>query len=186
MIIIKKKYYFYIDSIKTFNLNLIKNRNKIVFIYRNNTKSRSDSLNEIINYRKLCKKKKIKFFVANDFVLFKKCKADGLYLSSYNKKIYLKIYSIGSAHNYREIQQKFKQGCKAVILSRLFKVNYDNNKQFYGVIKFNLINQKYKLDLIPLGGISNMNLLRLNLVNSKSFGILSALKKKPVIANRLF
>ena len=118
--------------------------------------------------------------------MFKKCKADGLYLSSYNKKIYLKINSIGSAHNYREIQQKFKQGCKAVILSRLFKVNYDDNKQFYGVIKFNLINQKYKLDLIPLGGISNMNLLRLNLVNSKSFGILSALKKKPVIANRLF
>jgi hypothetical protein len=46
--------------------------------------------------------------------------------------------------------------------------------------------QKYKINIIPLGGINNKNLLNLNLVKSQAIAILSAVKKKPAISNRLF
>ena len=95
--------------------------------------------------------------------LAKKIKADGLYISAFNKNIYMNIKLIGSAHNFKEINQKIRQRCKTIILSRLFKTNYKEKKDFYGILKFNLINQKYNLNLIPLGGINNYNLLKLNL-----------------------
>ena len=78
------------------------------------------------------------------------------------------------------------KGCEVIILSRLFKTNYAGKEDFYGPIKFNLINKKYTINLIPLGGIKNSNLLKLNLINSNSFAIFSEIKKKPAIANRLF
>ena len=59
-------------------------------------------------------------------------------------------------------------------------------KNFYGLVKFNLINQKNNFKLLPLGGINHSNLLKLNLVNCDGLAVLSAAKKKPVISNRLF
>ena len=107
-------------------------------------------------------------------------------MSSYNKKIYHNIHVIGSAHNFKEINQKIKQRCKLILFSRLFKTIYKNKQDFIGVTKFNLISKNYKIELIPLGGIRNTNLLKLNLIKSKGMAILSEIKKKPAIANRLF
>ena len=107
-------------------------------------------------------------------------------MSSNNNKIYHNINVIGSAHNYKEIDQKIKQKCKTIILSRLFKTSYKNKVSFYGLVKFNLISKKYLVNLIPLGGIRNSNLLKLNLVNSNGFAIYSEIKKKPAISSRLF
>ena len=107
-------------------------------------------------------------------------------MSAHNKKIYKNFNTIGSAHNYSEINQKIKQGCKKIIFSRLFKTTYANKNSFFGIIKFNLIIKNSNFNLIPLGGIRNSNLLKLNLINSDSFAIFSELKKKPAIANRLF
>jgi len=184
MFIIKKNYYLYIDNTKSIDLNLIKKNSKIVIIYRNYKKK--EKIDLIIRFRKICKTKNIKFLVANNVKLVKITKADGLYISAYNNNIYKNIYTIGSAHSFSEINQKIKQMCKVIILSRLFKTQYRNKKGFFGILKFNLINQKYKYNLIPLGGINNSNLLKLNLIKSNGFGILSSIKKKPVITNRLF
>jgi len=118
--------------------------------------------------------------------LAKYCKADGLYLSSYNKKNYYNIEVIGAAHNYKEINQKIRQGCKTIILSRLFNTAYKYKRGFYGIVKFNLLIKNFLVDFVPLGGINGLNLLKLNLVNTKSFALFSELKKKPAIANRLF
>jgi thiamine monophosphate synthase len=111
-----------------------------------------------------------------------------LYVSSYNTKNYNnKVHHIiGSAHNFREIYQKIKQGCKTIILSRLFKTSYVNKKNNLGVLKFNLIKKNYVINIVPLGGINKLNLLKLNMVNADGFALLSEVKKKPVIANRLF
>ena len=38
MLILKNKYYLYIENTRTFNLKLIKVKNKFVIIYRNNKK----------------------------------------------------------------------------------------------------------------------------------------------------
>ena len=186
MFIIKKNYYLYIENTTSLNLDSIKKNKKISIIYRNNeTQEDSDHLKQ---FRNKCKIKNFKFFVANNFKLARFVKADGIYLSSYNKKIYpkYKYNLIGSAHNFKEIYLKKKQGCKTVILSRLFETSYKDKKSYLGIVKFNLIKKNCLIDLVPLGGINDINLLKLNLVFSKGFCLLSEIKKKPAISNRLF
>ena len=116
------------------------------------------------------------------------CRADGLYLSSFNKKIYLnkELKLIGSAHSFKEINEKIKQGCKTIFLSRLFKTSYKNKKDYLDIVKFNLIIKKYNISIIPLGGIRSSNLNKLNMINSNGFALLSEAKKKPAITSRLF
>ena len=184
MFIIKKNYYFYIDNTKSINLNSFISTKKIILIYRNN--GLKETIKKLSAFKKKCKIKQIKFYIANDYKMAKKCRADGLYLSSYNMKNYRNIEVIGSAHNHKEIINKIKQGCKTVILSRLYATNYKKKKSFYGIIKYNLIAKQYNTSLIPLGGIRHSNLLRLNNLNANGFAILSELKKKPTISSRLF
>jgi thiamine monophosphate synthase len=186
MVIIKNNYYLYIENTHSVNLDVIKKNIKISIIYRNNISE--EKYQKINDFRKKCKIKNFKFYVANNYELAMRCRADGLYLSSYNKKKYLKSTPklIGSAHNFKEICEKVKQGCSTVILSRLFETSYKHKKGFLGVIKFNLIKKNCLVELVPLGGINNNNLLKNNLVASKGLCLLSEIKKKPAISNRLF
>ena len=184
MFIIKNNYYLYIENLKDIDIKTLKVPKKINIILRN---LKGIKLSEIINFRRQCKEKRIKFFIANNYSVAQKCKADGLYISSYNKKkYYINLEKIGSAHNIKEINEKIKQNCSSVILSRLFETNYKNKKSFFGVLKFNLLKLKTNINIIPLGGINLGNYLKLKLVNCNSFAILSAIKKKPTIASRLF
>ena len=81
---------------------------------------------------------------------------------------------------------KIKQGCKIILLSKLFKVNYDEKSPFLGVIKFNNF-LNFNSNLIPLGGINLNNLNSLNMLKCKGFALMSEIKKKPAnIINRLF
>ena len=190
MFISKNNYYLYIENTKTLNLSLIKKRNKFIIIYRNNNKH--ENIDQLKRFRNECKKRSIKFYIANNLHTAVNCKADGLYISSYNKRHYnvrfiensFKI--IGSAHNRKEIHEKKNQGCKIIVLSRLFKTDYPNKHTFLGVLKFNLAKGNFKEDLVPLGGIKNKNLNLLRLVKANSFAILSEIKKKPAIIRRLF
>ena len=186
MFIIKNNYYLYIENTLSINLDQINENKKISIIYRNN--GLAENPIKLIKFRKKCNIKNFKFYVANDSQLAKRCMADGMYLSSYNKIIYPKLRPnlIGSAHNFKEIYEKIKQGCNTVILSRLFKTSYKNKKDSLGVVKFNLIMKNYLVDLIPLGGINDLNLLKLNMVNSNGLALLSEIKKKPMISHRLF
>ena len=148
---------------------------------------KKNEIEEIIKFRKKCKNKQIKFYIANNLKTFNACKADGLYISAHNKKKYFaNINKIGSAHNIKEINEKIQQGCKEIIFSRLFKTNYINKKSFLGVVKFNLLNRTFNKNIYPLGGINNQSLLKLNMVNCSGFACLSAIKKKPAITSRLF
>ena len=184
MIIIKKKYYLYIENITDLNIDLLKTNKKINIILRN---IKNNEINEIIKFRRKCKNKQIKFYIANNLKTFNACKADGLYISAHNKKKYFpNINKIGSAHNIKEINEKIQQGCKEIIYSRLFKTNYINKKNFLGVVKFNLLKCTFNKNIAPLGGINNKNLLKLNMINSDGLAILSAIKKKPAIISRLF
>ena len=187
MFIIKNNYYLYIENIKLLNLNLIKKRGKFNIIYRNNLKD--DNFERLGIFRNRCKKKSIKFFIANDFKLFQKIKADGLYISSYNKSLkYLnyKVVKIGSAHDTKEINTKILQGCKSIIFSRLFKTDYKNKRSYLGVVKFNLVAYLHGSSFVPLGGIRLNNLNKLKEVNASSFVLMSEIKKKPAVISRLF
>ena len=191
MLVFKKKYYLLIENTRDINLNLIKIRGKFNVIYRNLiSKERIDTLKIFKNN---CKKYGIDFYIANDTNLLSKVKADGLYISAYNRNLLLSAYSkkgfkvIGAAHNQREIDIKVKQGCKIIIFSRLFKTANPNKKGYLGVQKFNIISLRSKAKLVPLGGININNLSKLNTVLSEAFACLSAVKKKPTnIISRLF
>ena len=191
MFVLKNKYYLFIENTRDFNLNLIKIRNKFNIIYRNI--NIPNKIKDLLKFRNNCKKKGINFFIANDTKLLSKLNADGLYISAYNAKLSLNIYSntkyevIGSAHNQKEIDIKMKQGCETIIYSRLFQTNYNNKKGYLGVVKFNIISLRSKQNMAPLGGINEKNLNKMNIVKCNSFACLSAVKKKPAnIINRLF
>ena len=185
----KNNYYLYIENTQVLDLNLIKVRNKFTIIYRNIDKK--EDLHQLVKFRLKCKQRGIKFFIANDIKLTMKIKADGLYLSAFNKSFigkyrsFCKLDLIGSAHNYNEIQYKKKQGCSKIILSRLFKTHYKKKRGFMGVIKFNITEKISSIELIPLGGIRIGNLNYLKIVNSRALAIMSEIKKKPAITSRL-
>ena len=190
MFIFKNKYFLIIESIKDIDLKNIKKRNKFFIIYRKYKKI--DKLSDLLEFRRICKAKDIKFFVSNDIKLAIFLKSDGIYLSSYNKSLKFLNYKklnfkiIGSAHNFREISVKVNQGCELILLSKLFLVDYDKNSPSLGVIKFNYF-FKITKTLIPLGGIKGHNLNYLKNIPCEGFALLSEIKKKPAnIINRLF
>tara|TARA_B100000963_G_scaffold314072_1_gene292402 strand:+ start:1852 stop:2424 length:573 start_codon:yes stop_codon:yes gene_type:complete len=187
----KKNYYFLIiESIKDIDLKNIKIRNKFSIIYRNNNKI--DNLNALVTFRRKCKLKDIKFYVANNNNLAVFLNSDGIYLSSFNKSFSCLHYKknnfklIGSAHNFKEVSLKEKQGCEFVLFSKLFEVNYNKKSPILGILKFNNF-LKISRKLIPLGGINRENLNQLKNVHSEGFAIMSEVKKKPAkIFSRLF
>ena len=191
MFAFKKKYFLIIETIKDIDLRTIKKHNKFIIIYRNQGKK--VNIVDLLNFRKRCKLKSIKFFVANNINLSVLLKSDGIYLSAYNKSyksLNLKSnkYSIiGSAHNSKEIYTKKKQGCSQILMSRLFLVDYKNTQDYMGLNKFNNHTINNSRILVPLGGIKLRNINKLKIVNSDSFAILSEIKKKPAnIISRLF
>ena len=181
MFFFKKKYYFIIKSIRDINLKNIKNFNKYCIIYRNNN---IESLDKIKKFRKICKNKKIQFFISNNIKLMNTLKADGLYISAYNRNLgiaYIKKLNykiIGAAHTMQEINIKKKQGCSLIFFSRLFETSYKNKKGYLGVVKFNLLKLSTKENLVPLGGINLSNLNKLRMVKCKSIAVSSLIKEK--------
>ncbi len=188
--ITKKKYFLLIENIKDIDLKNIKIRNKFSIIYRNNKKI--DSFDDLLKFRRKCKLKAIKFYVANNNSLAVTLNSDGIYISSFNKNLNILNYKksnfdiIGSAHNFKEITLKLKQGCSFVLLSKLFIVDYDKTSPHLGILKFNNYS-KISKKLIPLGGIKQENLNNLRNVFCKGLALLTEVKKKPAnIINRLF
>ena len=188
MIVFKKKYFFIIESIKDINLKNIKNYDKYNIIYRNNF---PENMEKLKKFRLECKLNKIQFFIANNIKLAKALKADGLYISAFNKKLnsnYLKnnYKIIGSAHNIKEIRLKKLQGCSEIILSRLFKTNYKNKTDFLGIIKFNLFKKLIKISLTPLGGINVTNIKKLKHVDCENIALSSLIKERNFNIKRNF
>ena len=81
---------------------------------------------------------------------------------------------MGSAHNVYEIRTKELQNVKAIFLSSLFK----KNKNFLGINRFKLLSLLSKKPFIALGGISNNNLKKLDLVSCKGFAGISFFEQK--------
>ncbi len=175
MFILKKKYFFIIESIKDIELKNIKNFGKFSIIYRNKI---PENINKLRTFRLNCKSKKIPLLVANNIDLMRKIKADGLYISAHNNKLNLRNLKkgyeiIGGAHNIKEIKQKRFQGCSEILLSRLFETSYKYKEGFMGVVKFNLFSKLAKTSLTPLGGINSKNLNKLKDVNCKNIALSS-------------
>ena len=182
MFIVKNKYFLIIENIKDIDLENIKIRDKFFIIYRN--KEKVEKIKDLLRFRQKCKLKAIKFYVANNIKLAVSLNCDGIYLSSFNNDLKFLNFKkknfgiIGSAHNFKEVSFKIKQGCKFILFSKLFCVDYDKKAPFLGVLKFNNIS-RISTQIIPLGGIKNHNLNKLKNVFGEGCALLSEVKKKP-------
>ena len=172
-----KKYYFINRFEYSHLINLDKN---ISFIWRN--KDKETSLKTFIKLRDFCKKNQRKFYITNDIKLANNLKADGVYISSSNKKFYSKFFSfnkkfkiIGSAHNLKEIKLKELQNIKEIFLSPLFKNKTNKQLSIYRYLK--LKKATFMKD-ISLGGINEKNIKKLKLIKPHGFAGISFFDKK--------
>jgi len=168
------RYYF----IKKFDQSHIdKQDKKTIIIFRNYDQDIDKKL--ILTIKNYCKKKGNKFLISNNIKLAIKLNLDGAYIPSFNNDKKHLSYSfkksfiiLGSAHNLYEIRSKESQNVKAIFLSSIFK----KNKNFLGINRFKLLSHLSKKPLIALGGVSNNNLKKLNLINCCGFAGISFFK----------
>ena len=171
--------YYFIDEYNFAELSsLSKNINIIYRNYKKNT-----DISTLISIRNYCKNNRIKFFISNNIKLAIKYKLDGIYIPAFNKQINFIKYLlpknfkiIGSAHNNIEILLKQKQGCKIIFVSPIFEIKKKN--YFLNVVKFNLLTLNKKIKFVALGGITERNKNRLNLLSICGFAGISYFQKK--------
>jgi len=179
-------FFIFLDE---YNSEIFKNKNINIGIIYRNYKDRNRE-KQLIKIAKACKKNRYSLFVSNDIKLAYKVKADGVYIPSFNKTKKFSnlekknIIIIGSAHNQKEIHKKISQNCKAIFLSPLFYIK--KSKTFLGLHKFNYLSHMNKINIMPLGGISENNIRKLKLLSTQGFGGISLFKKKPASRRPVF
>ena len=166
------KYYF----INKFDTNNIDKQDKQTTIIYRNYSSKPTDQTLILNIKKYCKKKSIKFYLSNNIKIAIKLDLDGAYIPSFNRSLKHLAYSfkknfkiIGSAHNLREIREKENQNVEKIFLSSLFK----RNKNYLGINKFRVLSKLSKKKIVILGGVSQKNLKKLKLLNLSEFAGIS-------------
>ena len=165
------KFYF-INKFKKNNIDKLDTDTGL--IYRNySDKLKINILEELRFY---CRKKKIKFFLSNNYKLALKLKLDGVYLPSFNRDLRHLNYNIkksftilGSAHNVKEVRFKELQNVELIFISSIFK----KNKNYLGLYNFKKLSILSKKKIIALGGISNLNKKKLRLLNCYGFSGIS-------------
>jgi thiamine-phosphate pyrophosphorylase len=165
------KYYF----INKFDTNNIDKLDKNTGIILRNYSSKNN-IDTILNLKEFCKKKGFKFYLSNDVRLALNLNLDGAYIPSFNKNtkhlsftLRRKFLIFGSAHNIKELKIKEKQKVKIIFLSSIFK----KNKNYLGLNKFRLLAKLTSIKVVALGGISNKNIKKLNLLDCFGFAGIS-------------
>ncbi len=170
-----KTFYFINDFDRDHISKLNKNIN---IIYRNYDKKLN--VDYLKNIRNFCKINRFKIFLANDLKNAIKLKFDGVYIPSFNKKIFRKdnlkknFLILGSAHNLSEIRIKEKQGVTSLFLSPIFS---KKNKQPLGLYRFMNLKRLTNINVVALGGINKNSIKKLNLINVNQFASISYINK---------
>ena len=177
------KYYIFINELNETikkNIKKLKNINVIInFKITNNT-----FINKATEIIKFCRKNTIPFYLVDNVNIAKKLGANGIYITSNNKKINIctskhpKFNLIGSAHNQMEYFIKYQQGCETIMLSPIFyNIKYSINK-ILRPIRFNLIAKNWKGNLCALGGLTGRNIKKVQITKAKSVGFKSFITKE--------
>ena len=145
-------------------------------------------LKNLLEIKKFCKKNNIKFYIADNYKLAVKLKSNGLFISSWNKKNYLKYKPefkfIGSAHNQLDIYYKKRQKCDFIVISPIFYNSKYSKNSILKPIKFNILSKFCDIKIIALGGINDKTFKKILLTKSVAVGFFSWINdleiKKPV------
>jgi thiamine-phosphate pyrophosphorylase len=139
--------------------------NIIIDINENTSKNLENQLSII----QFAKKNRIPFLIKNDFQKSVKYKANGVFISSNNKKITKPIllkknfFIIGGAHNQLEYTQKLNQKCQLLMLSPLFFNEKYSKNRILNILKFNSRSIQWKINLCALSGINSKTLKKVKL-----------------------
>ena len=170
--------YYFIDKFdKNEILSLDK---KINIIYRNYEEKKIEMI--IKDLAIYCKLLGRKLYLSNNIKIAQRYNLDGLYIPSFNKNLNFhnrnlkkNFKIIGSAHNFKEIKIKEKQGCKEIFISPIF---YNpKNKNYLEIVKFNNLNLATNINTIALGGINEKNFRKLRSTKVIGFAGISWIKK---------
>ena len=170
--------YYFIEQLN--KKEILKLNSKVNIIYRNYKKK--PDFKELWEIKKICKKTKRKFFIAENIKIASRLNVDGIYIPSFNKSFEIKYINkkkfeiLGSAHNFKELNFKMKQGVKNIFLSPIFKIK--KNDRFLNVIKFNLFTKSTFANIIALGGINENNINKLKMVNCSGFAAIRYFKNE--------
>jgi thiamine-phosphate pyrophosphorylase len=164
--------YYFINKFDQSHID--KQDKKTTIIYRNHNQTLDKKL--IIKIKNYCKIRGNKFLLSNNIKLAIHLNLDGVYISSFNKdkkhlsfSLKKNFIILGSVHNVYEMKTKESQNVNSYFLSSLFK----KNKNFLGIYRFKLLSSLSKKPIIALGGISNDNFKKLNLINCLGFAGIS-------------
>ena len=78
---------------------------------------------------------------------------------------------MGSAHNFREINNKNKQNVDLIFISPLFKTK--KYKKILNIIKFNILSKLTNKKIIALGGINTRNIKQLKMININGYSAIT-------------
>ena len=171
----KLNFYFIDDFNKDHIKSLPKN---IAIIYRNYKQKHNEQ--DILFMKKFCVSIRKKFYLANNIHLVEKLRLDGAYIPSFNNdlsiiKLKTKNFTLlGSAHNIKQINQKIRQKVDYLFISPIFKVA--KKKDFLGIIRFNILSQKFNQNIVALGGINKDNFKMISNIKAYSFASISYIK----------
>jgi len=104
---------------------------------------------------------------------------DGVYISSFNKKlVFLNKESqnftiLGSAHNLKEIRIKEKQGVQIIFLSPVF---LNKNNRYLGIYNYLKLKNLTKCQSVALGGVNEKNLKQLHIYGINEFASIKFIK----------
>lgn len=164
--------FYFINDFEKNNIDKLNTNTGV--IYRNYNKKLN--INKIIEVKKYCKSKRLKFYLSNNFKIAVKLGLDGVYIPSFNKSLQhlnhrtkSMFLIMGSAHNIKEIRQKETQKVSLIFLSSAFK----KNKNYLGMYKFKLLGKLTSKKVIALGGITKKNMKKIKLLNCFGFSGIS-------------
>ena len=164
--------FYFINDFEKNNIDKLNTNTGV--IYRNYNKKLN--INKIIEVKKYCKSKRLKFYLSNNFKIAVKLGLDGVYIPSFNKSLQhlnhrtkSMFLIMGSAHNIKEIRQKETQKVSLIFLSSAFK----KNKNYLGMYKFKLLGNLTSKKVIALGGITKKNMKKIKLLNCFGFSGIS-------------
>ena len=181
------KKFIFLDNINKLiskNICNIKDISIIILINpsEKNNQTKKNKFYEIIHF---CKSNNLPFFVSDNYKLAIKTKANGVYLTSSNRKIIYRNFKtnitiIGTAHNQIEYYFKKRQNCSLVFLSPFFFTKKYTMNHVLGPLKFNLITNTWKTDLGCLGGVKANNYKKIKLTKANSLGFKSLIYKEEI------
>ena len=185
------KKFLFLDNInKLISKNICNIKDiSIIILINPSEENNQTKINKFYKIIHFCKANNLPFFVSNNYKLAIKTKANGVYLTSSNRKIIYKNFKknitiIGTAHNQIEYYFKKKQNCSLIFLSPFFLTKKYTVNKVLGPLKFNLIANTWKANLGCLGGVTANNYKKIKLTKANSLGFKSLIFKgeikKPV------